>query len=177
MAITRDQKVTILDILTNSVATQKSVLFLTTQDTEESVNAATNQKFRMEARKQGVMIQIVKNTLLKRVFPSLPDLTGQTYVAYLFDGEQSDEVTVAKGVVDLVSKDFKMNFDYVGSVVVGEFYDKTQTIKLAKTPTKEESMAKLAGALNQITAKIAIGLKEVSAGVARGVSEYSKTLS
>jgi large subunit ribosomal protein L10 len=177
MAITHDQKVTILDVLTNNVATQKSVLFLTTKNTEEPVDAATNQKFRMAAREKGVMIQIIKNTLIKRVFPNLPELNGQTYVAYLFDGQESDEVTVAKGVVDLVSKDFKMNFDYVGSVVVGEFYDKTQTIKLAKTPTKEESMAQLAGALNQITAKIAIGVKEIPTGVARGVSEYSKTLS
>ncbi len=177
MAITRDQKVTILDVLTNNVATQKSVLFLTTKGTEASVDATTNQQFRMAARQKGVMIQVIKNTLIQRVFPSVPQLVGQTYVAYLVNGQESDEVTVAKGIVDLVSKDFKMNFDYIGSVVVGEFYDKTETVKLAKTPTKEESMAQLAGALNQITARIAIGVKEIPSGVVRGVSEYSKTLS
>ncbi len=177
MAITRNEKVTILDVLTNNVATQKSVLFLTTKEADKSVSAFTNQKFRMAARENGVMIQVVKNTLLQRVFPTLPKLTGQTYVAYLFDGTESDEVTVAKEVVDLISKDFKINFDCVGSVVIGEFYDKAQTIKLAKTLTKEESLAKIAGAINQITAKIAIGVKEIPAGLARGVSEYSKTLS
>lgn len=176
MAVTREKKVTILDILTNNVATQKSVLFLTTKGTETTIDALTNQKFRMEARKQGLMIQVIKNSLIKRVFPSLPELVGQTYVAYMFDGSSTDEVSVAKAVVDLVSKDFKVNFDYIGSVVVGEFLDKTQTLRLSKTPTKEQSLAQIAGALNQITAKIAIGVKEVSTGLARGVSEYSKTL-
>lgn len=176
MAVSREKKVTILDILTNNVATQKSVLFLTTKGGETTVDALTNQKFRMEARKQGLMIQVIKNSLIQRVFPSLPQLSGQTYVAYMFDGSKTDEVSVAKAVVDLVSKDFKVNFDYIGSVVVGEYFDKSKTIQLAKTPTKEQSLAQIAGALNQITARIAIGIKEVSTGVARGVSEYSKTI-
>jgi len=176
MAISRSKKVTILDILTNNVATQKSVLFLTTRGAENTVDASTNQKFRKAAREKGLMIQMVKNSLLKRVFPQLPELSGQTYLAYMFDGARSDEVSVAKGVVDLVSKSFKVNFDFIGSVVVGEFYDKDQTVKLAKTPTKEESIAMIAGVINKIIARIATGIKEVPASIARGVAEYSKTI-
>ncbi len=122
------------------------------------------------------MIQMFKNSLIKRVFPQLPELSGQTYLAYMFDTTRSDEVSVAKGIVDLVSKDFKVNFDFIGSVVVGEFYDKALTVKLAKTPTKEESMAVVAGAIKNIIAKIAIGIKEVPASIARGIAEYSKTI-
>ncbi len=176
MPVTRAKKVTILDILTNNVATQKSVLFLTTKNTRATVDATTNQKFRMAVRSKGVMVQVVKNSLLNRVFPSLPKLSGQTYLAYMFDPQQSDEVSVAKNILDLVAKDFKFHFDVVGSVVVGNFYEKAQTLELAKVPTKEQSMAMVAGAINSLIAKIAIGIKEVPASLARGISEYNKKL-
>lgn len=176
MAISRQEKVTILDVLTNNVATQKSVLFLTTKNSEAVVDAQVNQKLRMEARKRGLMIQLVKNSLLQRVFPSLPPLSGQTYVAYMFDGSKTDEVSVAKGIVELISADFKLHFDYIGSIVVGEYFDKEKTIQLSKIPTKEQSMGQLAGALKQIMTRIAVGIKEVPSSLARGISEYSKTI-
>jgi len=177
MPVTRAKKVTILDVLTNNVATQKSVLFLTTKNSQVSVDAVTNQKFRMAARSKGLMIQVVKNSLLNRIFPSLPKLSGQTYLAYMFDPSQSDEVSVAKNILDLVAKDFKLHFDVIGSVVVGNFYEKARTLELAKTPTKDQSMAMVAGAINNLIVKIAIGIKEIPASLARGVSEYSKKLS
>ena len=177
MPVTRAKKVTILDVLTNNVATQKSVLFLTTKNSQAPIDAVTNQKFRMAARSKGVMIQVVKNSLLNRVFPSLPKLSGQTYVAYMFDPTQSDEVSVAKGILDLVAKNFKLHFDVVGSVVVGNFYEKASTLELARIPTKDQSMAMVAGAINNLIARIAIGIKEVPASLARGISEYSKKLS
>ena len=177
MPVTRAKKVTILDILTNNVATQKSVLFLTTKNSQAPVDAVTNQKFRMAARSKGLMIQMVKNSLLNRIFPSLPKLSGQTYLAYMFDPSQSDEVSVAKNILDLVAKDFKLHFDVIGSVVVGNFYEKARTLELAKTPAKDQSMAMVAGAINNLIVKIAIGIKEIPASLARGVSEYSKKLS
>ncbi len=60
MAVSRSKKVTVLDILTNNVATQKSVLFLTTRGAENTVDASTNQKFRKAAKEKGLMIQMAE---------------------------------------------------------------------------------------------------------------------
>jgi large subunit ribosomal protein L10 len=169
MAITRLQKEEILGYLGDNVATQKAVVILTTKDTAATLTAMENTKFRKVCYSKGVSLQVVKNSLIQKTFPSVSGLTGQTYVAYLTEGANSDEVTVTKAVVDQVTTDFKANFDIIGTVVNGEFYDKEKSKQLANVPTFEQSMAQLAGTLNQITAKIAIAIKEIPASVGRGI--------
>lgn len=176
MAISHNQKVAILDKMHEDVASQKAIMFITTKDAETSLDAQTNVKFRKEARSKGVVIKVVKNTLIKKAFEVMPELTGPTYVAFLEDKEQSDEVTVPKIVCDLVKDDFEDNFNIVGSVVNNEFLDDQQTVVLSKTPTKEESLAAVAGSVNQLATKLAIAINELPSGIVRGVSEYSKTL-
>jgi large subunit ribosomal protein L10 len=177
MAISRTQKEAITSLLENQVVPQKAVVLLTTGGANESLNSELNFKVRSHSRKQGVVIKVVKNTLIERTFSSVPKLTGPTYLAFLEDSSAGDEVLVPKIIVDLVKTEFKENFGIVGSVVNGEFLDSTKTVQLSKTPSFDESMATIAGMLQTLTSKIAIGVKELPAGVARGVSAYSKTLS
>lgn len=170
MAISRTQKVTILDRLTSDVSSQKAVVLLTSRDAKSTINSVTNYQFRKACRDQGVVVEVVKNTLIQKTFPSISEkLVGQTFLAYLEDKEAGDEVTTPKIVVKHVSKEFNDYFNIVGSVVGGEFYDSSATDRLAKVPSFNDSMAMIAGSLNQITAKIAIAVKEIPASVARGV--------
>jgi large subunit ribosomal protein L10 len=176
MAVSKSKKQVIFSGLTNEIATQKSVVILTTNGTETMFNASSNYEFRKAARANGIKIQVVKNTLINKTFTEVPKLTGVTMLAYLVNGSESDEVTVAKNIVDVIKENFKAEVNVLGSVVNGEFYDNSKTIQLSKVSTKEESMAKMAGALNQITARIAIAVKEVPASIARGLNAYQKTL-
>lgn len=176
MAVSHAKKVEIVQDLENAVVPQKAVVILTTHGAEQSLDSTANFQARKEARTKGVVLKVVKNTLIKRSFQSVPDLVGPSYLAYLQDSDQSDEVTVPKIIVDIVNKDFKNQFGIVGSVVNGEFYDSAKTEVLSKTPTLQDSMAMLAGALNQLATKIAIGVKEVPTGLARAVSAYGDTL-
>ncbi len=174
MAVSHAKKVEILDLLQNSAATQKAVLLLTTKGAEESLGSEKNTKIRKEARKQGVVIKVIKNTLISKTFTGVPELTGQTYVAFLDQGEQGDEVRVPKTISGLVSKDFKENFLILGSVVNGEFFDSVKTQLLATTPSLDQSISMIAGSINQIATKLALVIKEIPSGVARGVSEVQK---
>jgi large subunit ribosomal protein L10 len=176
MAISHLQKVAILDKIQLEVAPQKAVMLITTADAAETLDAVANVTFRKEARSKGVVIKVVKNTLIQKAFAGVPVLVGPTYVAYLEDKDKSDEVTVPKVIADLIEDKFKEKFSVVGSVVNSEFLDQDQTLLLAKTSTKEESLAKIAGAINQLATKLAIAINEIPSGVVRGVSEYSKTL-
>lgn len=176
MAKSRIVKQSVVEFLKTKVKPQKSVVFLGTQKTEEPVTAEINLNFRKAAYGKGIRIQIVKNTLSKLVFESLPDLEGQTYVTYLENEAESDEIKATKAVVELIkAEEFTKSFNIIGSVVNGEFLDDEQTKILSKTPSKEESMARIAGALNALPAKIAALTKEISAKLARAVNEVSKT--
>jgi large subunit ribosomal protein L10 len=175
MAVLKSKKQAIFAELNNEIATQKAIVLLTTKDTSISLDASSNTNLRRELRKVGIKVQVVKNTLINKAFEGTPKLTGPTYLTYMVDGSNTDEVTVPKEVT-AVLKEFKDSIMLYGSVVNGEFFDQAKTIQLSKVSTKEESMAKIAGAINSITAKIAIAIKEVPASVARGVNAYSKTL-
>jgi large subunit ribosomal protein L10 len=176
MAVSKVQKQAIYAGLTDGIATQKSVVILTTKGSEANLNANSNFQLRKDARAKGIKLQVIKNTLINKAFEGVPPLTGVTLLAYLVDGSASDEVTVPKELIKLVNGDFKAEVSVLGSVVNGEFYDRAKTIALSKVSTKEESLAKIAGALNQITARIAIAVKEVPTSIARGVDAYQKTI-
>jgi len=176
MAITRNQKVQILEELQSGASAQPTVVLLTTNDAKKSLDSATNTEIRQTARKGGVKISVVKNTLIRRSFESVPELVGPTYVAYMVNSTNVDEITVPKMMVDVI-KTYKDQISVLGSVVNGDFYSAEQTIALSKVPSFTDSMAMVAGSLNALTAKLARTIKEVPSSVARGVSEYSKTLS
>jgi large subunit ribosomal protein L10 len=176
MAITRSKKQSIFDSLTGDIAKQKAVVLLTTKGSEVSLTASSNYELRKQARAKGLKLQVIKNTLINKAFEEVPTLNGVTFLAYMVDGSSTDEVTVPKAMVDLVTKEFKTQMTVLGSVVNGEFFDKAKTIQLSKVSTKDESIAKIAGSLNQITAKIAIAVKEVPASIARGLNAYQKTM-
>ena len=158
MAITKTQKHSIVSYLNDNVTSQKAVVLLTTRDTTATVDASQNFAFRKNCYDQGLSVQVVKNSLIQVAFPEVKDLTGQTYVIFMTDGSKSDEVTAPKVISEAVAKDFKDNFDIIGSVVNGEFYDKVSTIALSKVPSFNDSMA-----------MIAIAIKEIPTSVARGV--------
>lgn len=175
MAITRTKKVTILDYLQKQGLNQKSIVIFSTNKTKETFNAESNFKLRFSARKKGVVIQLAKNSLIQIAFPSIKeDLVGQTYIAFMEDPKTSSEVEVPKVMVSELADNFKNQFNLIGSVVNGQFYDNDSTTALSKVPSFDESMAALAGTINQITAKIALTIKEIPASVARGIQAAKK---
>ena len=174
MATTRIKKEEIVEFLTNSVATQKSVVLLTTKDSKKSLDSETNTDFRKQARNLGIIVKVVKNTITKKVFPTVAKLDGQTYIAYAENFENTDEITVPKIIIKLGIGDFKDNFTVVGAMVNGEFYNSSDAIKLSLVPSKQESMAMVAGTLKALMAKVPTLVKEVSSKLARSVNEVSK---
>ena len=173
MATSRTKKEEIVKFLQDSVVVQKAVVLFGTKDVKDSLNAEKNQSFRHEANAQGLVIKVVKNTIIKKLFPSVPELSGQTYLAFLGNPAQSDEITTPKGIVGLVDKEFKDNFEIIGAIVNDEYLDKNSTIKLSSTPSKQDSMGMAAGAIKQIIAKLAMTINEIPSSVARGVEAVS----
>lgn len=63
-----------------------------------------------------------------------------------------------------------------GGVMEGQTLSKDQVDALTELPSKEELMARIAGALNANTTKIAVGVNAVPTQLATGVKEVSSSL-
>jgi large subunit ribosomal protein L10 len=175
MATSKIKKQEIIDLLGSSVVNQKAVVLLSTKETKESLDSAKNTEFRKKTRSNGVIVKVIKNTIISKAFPNIPqELSGQTYVAYAQNGGEADEITVPKIVIKLAVEDYGDNFKVIGAIVNGEFLSEADTKTLSKTPSKKDSMAMMAGALNSLISKIPRLIKEVNSKVARSVSEVSK---
>ena len=88
------------------------------------------------------------------------------------------KLLILKASVGLTTEDdYKAKVDLVGSIIAGEFYDQARTVALSKVPSFDDSMAMVAGSINQIMAKLAQVVKEIPSGVVRATSEVQKTKS
>jgi ribosomal protein L10 len=162
MATSRSTKTNIVNLLKNDISSQKSIVFVTTKDTKKTVDSVANFDLRSKSFNSGLKVAVVKNSLIQKSFSSVTGLSGQTYMAYLVNGEDTNEVIVPKLFIKMINADFPDQFNVVGALINGEFVDASEAIKYSKVPTKDESMAMVAGALNQIAAGIARAVKAVS---------------
>jgi large subunit ribosomal protein L10 len=174
MATPKNKKQLILDNIASDIKVQKSVVFLTTLGAETSLNAENNSNLRKEARKAGIKISVIKNTLLTKSFADMPQMGGQTYIAYQVESKNGDEITTPKAIIGLLKEDYKDYFNIVGCVLDGQFIDAAQTVVLSDTPSHRDSMAVIAGTLQTITSRIALGIKEIPASIARATGEVHK---
>jgi large subunit ribosomal protein L10 len=162
MAISKIKKTSILNDLQVNVNDQKSVVLVSTNSTEKTVDAATNFDLRSKANQAGVKVKVIKNSLIEKNFEGVKDLSGQTYIAYLNDQTLSNEVAVPKIFIKLIDTDFKDNFKVVGAIINGEFVDAIEAVKYSNIPSKDESLAMIAGAVNQIASGVARAVKAVA---------------
>ena len=161
--------------MTLTLAAKKAVVEEVTEVASKAVSAvvadyrglSVNQmtQFRSEARKAGVYLRVVKNTLAKRALTEttcecvMPVLSGPVILGF----SQEDPGAVAR-----VFKDFaKENEDLIvrGLGVSGEFVDADQIKRIADLPTKDQAISlmmalmlapveKLAGTLNEVPTKV-----------------------
>jgi large subunit ribosomal protein L10 len=178
MATSKTKKQQIISELQENVLPQKSILFLSVKDAEESLNSDKNTNLRKKIREQGVALKMVKLNLVRNLFQkstsAFDDLKGQIYLAYKVNKEESDEVSVAKPVVEIVDKEYKKSLNIFGSIVNGEFYDTQKTIQLSKTPSFTDSMSMMAGAISTIISKNASLINQIPSGLARAVQAVSE---
>lgn len=133
-----------------------------------SVEALT--KLRVEARKAGVYVRVVKNTLAKRAlagtdFECMEEaLTGPLILAF----GQSDPGSAGR-IVESFAKDHK-EFQVRMIAVGGKLLDGSELSKLAKMPTYDEAVSQLMSVMRAPVQKLATTLNEVPSKLARTLS-------
>lgn len=133
------------------------------------LNVIETNELRKKAREGGSSLRVIKNSLAKIAsdktkFDNLSELfTGPTAIA-----TSEDAVAAAKVIVDFAANNEKLVI--IGGSIDGKLLDESGVKSLAKTPSLNQSRAKLIGLLNA-PASALVGLVKAPAGkVARVIS-------
>jgi large subunit ribosomal protein L10 len=132
-----------------------------------SVEAVTS--LRAKARKSGLYLRVLKNTLVRRAVKGTPyeKLTDQLAGPLMY-GIARDPVSGAKVLAEF-AKENEL-FVIKGGAMLNAMMSSTDVKALATMPSREELLAKLAGTLQAPIAKLARTLNEVPGKFARALA-------
>jgi len=137
------QKQKVLDNVAKKIDDSKSVII----SVFEKLPVADDFSLRQELKKQGASHEIVKKTLLKKVFNEkrISVLDNQELIGNIAITSANDEIIGAKILSKFIKG--KENFKIIGGMVNNIWIDAEKIMALAKLPSKEELIAKTIGTI------------------------------
>jgi len=143
MALTKEQKKNIVKEISENIANQKAMVFVSVK----GLKAAELFDLRNQLKESDCLISVVKKTLLNIAFKENKikvdekSLLGQVALVFGF----KDEITPAKTVYQFSLKN--ENLEILAGFFQDKFINKEEVITLAKTPSKEELLARIIGSI------------------------------
>lgn len=129
-----------------------------------TVEAVT--KLRAEARKEGVQLRVLKNTLVRRAVAGTPfEGLSDQFVGPLLYGFSEDPVNAAKVMANFAKSNEKLVIK--AGAMPNSVLDVAGVQALATMPSREELLAKLMATMNEPIAKFVRTLNEVPARFVR----------
>mgnify|MGYP001027746328 CR=1 FL=1 len=165
MGLNRQDKANVIAEMSELVAQSSAIIIAEYRGL--TVEAIT--KLRADARKQGVQLRVVKNTLVRRAvegteFAGLAD----QFVGPLVYGFSADPVAAAKVLVNFAKDNDKLVIK--GGAMANTVMDVEAVKQLATMPSREELLAKLMATMNEPIAKFVRTINEVPARFVRTVA-------
>ena len=153
MGLNLDGKKAVVAEVSAQVATAQTIVVAEYNGLE----VAQLTKLRAQARKSGVYLRVLKNTLVRRAVAGSPfeGLAGQMTGPLIY-GISQDPVAAAKVLSDFAKANDKMVLragSYAGKVL-----DKAGVQALAAIPSREELLAKLLGVMKAPVSGFAVAL-------------------
>ena len=126
-------------------------------------------QLRAQARKSGVYLRVLKNTLVRRAVDGTPfSGLANEMVGPLVFGISADPVAAAKVLSDFAKANDK--FVIKAGAMPNQVMDVKGVQSLASMPSREELLAKLLGTMQAPIAKFVRTLNEVPTGFVRGLA-------
>ena len=153
MGLNLDEKKAVVAEVSAQVATAQTIVVAE----YNGIEVAQLTKLRAQARKSGVYLRVLKNTLVRRAVAGSPfeGLAGQMTGPLIY-GISQDPVAAAKVLSDFAKANEKMVLragSYAGNVL-----DKAGVQALAAIPSREELLAKLLGVMKAPVSGFAVAL-------------------
>jgi len=165
LSLSLEQKQAVVSEIASQLAKAQAVIVA--ENRGLSVEAVTS--LRAKARKSGLYLRVLKNTLARRAVKGTPfeALTGQLSGPLVY-GIAQDPVSGAKVLAEF-AKENEL-FVIKGGAMPNAMMSSTDVKALATLPSREELLAKLAGTLQAPIAKLARTLNEVPGKFARALA-------
>ena len=167
MGLNRQDKANVIAEMSELVAQSSAIIIAEYRGL--TVEAIT--KLRADARKQGVQLRVVKNTLVRRAVAGTPfEGLSDQFVGPLIYSLSADPVAAAKVLATFATTNFKLIIK--GGAMANYVMDVAAVEQLASMPSREELLAKLMATMNEPIAKFVRTLNEVPARFVRTVAAY-----
>ena len=165
MSLSLEQKQAVVSEIASQLAKAQAVIVA--ENRGLSVEAVTS--LRAKARKSGLYLRVLKNTLARRAVKGTPfeALTGQLSGPLVY-GIAQDPVSGAKVLAEFAKEN--QLFVIKGGAMPNAMMSSTDIKALATMPSREELLARLAGTLQAPIAKLARTLNEVPGKFARALA-------
>lgn len=167
MGLNRQDKANVIAEMSELVAQSSAIIIAEYRGL--TVEAIT--KLRADARKQGVQLRVVKNTLVRRAVAGTPfEGLSDQFVGPLIYSLSADPVAAAKVLAAFAKTNDKLIIK--GGAMANYVMDVAAVEQLASMPSREELLAKLMATMNEPIAKFVRTLNEVPARFVRTVAAY-----
>lgn len=165
MSLNLTEKKAVVAEVTEQVADAQALIFAEYR----GIAVGDMTALRAEARKSGVYLRVLKNTLVRRAVEGSPftDLTDKM-VGPLVYGMSSDPVAVAKVMNNFAKENDK--FVIKAGAMPNQVLDEAGIKALATMPSREELLSKLLGTMQAPIAKFVQTLNEVPTKFVRGLA-------
>lgn len=165
VGLNRSEKAVVIDEVAAKVATAKSIVLAQYRGLE--VQHMTG--LRTQARKSGVYLRVLKNTLARRAVADGPfEGLADQMVGPLIYGISDDPVAAAKVLSDFAKGNDKLVV--MGGSLPDSVIDAAGVKALATMPSREELLAKLMGTMQAPIAQFVRTLNEVPGKFVRGLA-------
>lgn len=165
MSLNLTEKKAVVAEVTEQVADAQALIFAEYR----GIAVGDMTALRAEARKSGVYLRVLKNTLVRRSVEGSPfaDLADKM-VGPLVYGMSSDPVAVAKVMSSFAKENDK--FVIKAGAMPNQVLDDAGIKALATMPSREELLSKLLGTMQAPVAKFVQTLNEVPTKFVRGLA-------
>ena len=165
VGLNRSEKAVVIEEVSAKVASAKSIVLAQYRGLE--VGHITG--LRKEARKGGVYLRVLKNSLARRAVADSPfSKLADQMVGPLIYGISDDPVAAAKVISDFAKTNDKLVV--MGGSLPNSVFDAAGVKALATMPSREELLSKLLGTMQAPIAQFVRTLNEVPTKFVRGLA-------
>lgn len=166
MSLNRSEKEAVISEVTGLAAKAQTLVMAEYR----GITVAAMDQLRVSARKNGVSLSVLKNTLARRaVAGSSFEVAADQMTGPLIYGFSEDAVAAAKVVADFAKTNDKLVIR--GGVFSGKALDVDGVKQLASIPSKEVLLAQLCGLLMSPISRTAVVLGALAAKKGEGAAE------
>ena len=164
MALNKEQKKEIIDVLKNIIKDSQSIVFVNFH----GLSVEDTTRLRRALREENVRYRVAKKTLIKRALDGekidgdIPGMEGEIALTYLSaEASEGDIIAPARGIYDF-QKDHQDNLSIVGGIFEGRYMDQAAMTEIAMVPPMQVLRGMFVNVINSSIQGMVVALNQIA---------------